>query len=847
MLQYSEQDLKNALADIRENGNKIREASRKFVVPKTLIDRLSGRRPDKVKKPGPSPILTEEGEKRITKWVIDLAKCGFPVQKDMLLETVAKISKETGKELFKNNMPGQSWYLGFLRRNPEISVREAESINKARAVVSERTIRNWFLELEDFLKKNDLTDIFKDPSRIFNCDESGFCLCPKSGKVLGPRGYKNLYSIKLGNEKENITVLMMFNAAGKISPPLVLFPYVRPPRAVVENMPIGWVLGKSEKGWMTSDVFFEYIANDFNKWAVENNIPRPLLIFVDGHKSHMTLALSKWCEENQVVLYALPPNTTHIMQPADVSVFKPMKSDWKKTVRNWQNRSENINSSVNKVNFCGIFHEVLSNTEAFAENIKNGFRKSGLYPLDPNALDYTKCVKDIAENLKTSTTKQRRSSEGVISQRDIRSAKKVILAIKENLNSYGVNTDVILNEITCLQETIAKISPSKRGSVDKNMIIQERSLELPSKPLNTEISTDYENSSRSIVPNKSIFQQPFELIDPDLTTNRDADISMSVLPDVSLGSTFTATFINDIQNIDSATDIIFEFSDLDQNCSSNVSMVHDYVNNHKTDIPNRDLNIINNLTVVIKTDVTSLDSSEINNNSQIIDKSEEENNPRAVTNSDVIKLNSIVSEDNDSKSDTVPNQDIYLNPKASCSNEDSKDYESPQRVTILEPITNRVTPQVNKAFDNHLIYPDPIKRSGNTNRQKNSLKTPSAVSSSEWRKYYQEKENAKTRKKLDMVKKREEREKLKQNKQKKTVKTKQKKPKKKQVTSPVTKPSDKIPCAKCNEELNSDTDDDDKKNIGCDLCDNWYHKKCTNFIDTPYHIAAIQDYKCDKC
>ncbi|KAJ8966511.1 hypothetical protein NQ314_003484 [Rhamnusium bicolor] len=50
MLQYSEQDLKNALADIRENGTKIREASRKFLVPKTtLIDRLSGRKPDKVK------------------------------------------------------------------------------------------------------------------------------------------------------------------------------------------------------------------------------------------------------------------------------------------------------------------------------------------------------------------------------------------------------------------------------------------------------------------------------------------------------------------------------------------------------------------------------------------------------------------------------------------------------------------------------------------------------------------------------------------------------------------------------------------------------------------------------
>ncbi|XP_072400733.1 uncharacterized protein [Diabrotica undecimpunctata] len=171
----------------------------------------------------------------------------------MLLDTVAKISKETNKELFKNNMPGQTWYLGFLKRNPEISLREAESINKARAVVSEFTIRKWFLELENFLKENNLLNIFSDPSRIFNCDESGFCLCSKSGKVLGPKGYKNLYSIKLGNEKENITVLMTFNASGKICPPLVLFPYVRPPKSY---MPDGWILGKSEKGWMTSDVKF---------------------------------------------------------------------------------------------------------------------------------------------------------------------------------------------------------------------------------------------------------------------------------------------------------------------------------------------------------------------------------------------------------------------------------------------------------------------------------------------------------------------------------------------------------------------------------------------------------------
>lgn len=54
----------------------------------------------------------------------------------------------------------------------------------------------------------------------------------------------------------------MFNAEGKFAPPLLLFPYVRLPRAVIVDMPSGWVLGKSERGWMTSDVFFEFINND---------------------------------------------------------------------------------------------------------------------------------------------------------------------------------------------------------------------------------------------------------------------------------------------------------------------------------------------------------------------------------------------------------------------------------------------------------------------------------------------------------------------------------------------------------------------------------------------------------
>ena len=449
--QYTEEALAKAVQAIRIENKSIRETCRLFGVPRSTIqDRISGRTKEQPRKVGPEPILGLDGEKKVVDWIIDLAKCGIPVSKEVLLETVTKLIKDIGKEdKFPEGRPGQTWYQGFLRRHPEISLREPESINKARESVKESSIRKWFTELEYFLTERGMTDIMKDSDRILNGDETGISLCPKSGKVLAPRGYKNVYVVKKGNEKETLTVLVMMTASGKVCPPLVVFPYIRPPKAVVENMPEGWIIGKSESGWMRSDVFYEYIANDFNDWLVKNNIKKPVILFVDGHRSHMSMALSLFCDENGIVLYALPPNTTHIMQPADVSVFKPLKQEWKKTLRNWQVKPENLNKTVTKTNFCKVFKETLDLD--MTQSIKNGFRKCGLFPFDVEAVDFTKCVKDFQER-----RKKRSLSSGGLTERDYVSAIKVVVSIKENLLKRGIDPDIVCSEIELSKSSFSK-------------------------------------------------------------------------------------------------------------------------------------------------------------------------------------------------------------------------------------------------------------------------------------------------------------------------------------------------------------------------------------------------------
>ncbi|XP_072400362.1 uncharacterized protein [Diabrotica undecimpunctata] len=177
---YSNASLQAALHSIRETGISVRKANRRYGIPRaTVHDKFTGKSPAEKKKTGPPPLLTVIGEKKIADWVINSAKRGFPISKTDLMEAVAKIATDTVRlNSFPNGKPGVRWYKGFLKRHPEISQREAEGINRARASVTEESIRSWFITLQKYLEDNGFQDIIEDSSRIFNGNESGFFLVP---------------------------------------------------------------------------------------------------------------------------------------------------------------------------------------------------------------------------------------------------------------------------------------------------------------------------------------------------------------------------------------------------------------------------------------------------------------------------------------------------------------------------------------------------------------------------------------------------------------------------------------------------------------------------------------------
>ncbi|CAI6354541.1 unnamed protein product [Macrosiphum euphorbiae] len=286
---------------------------------------------------GVASVLSVEEEKSLVKWLLDCSKKGFPRRREDLQQSVKLFLDDQGRSSpFTNNLPGITWYKAFLKRNPIISQRTSEHVTSAIGNVSEENIKKWFNDIHAYLSDEKLVDILNEPERIFNGDETGFSLCPKTKSVLGPRGAKDIYEIAKGNEKENITAMFTFNAAGQMCNPMIIYKYQRIPQNIIDTIPPHWGVGR--------------LKNNFN---------------------------------------CIIPKCNPYFTTCRCSAFRPLKSGWKKGLSEWRNK--NPHSSVTKKDFAPILDAVLKTTVK-SSTLINGFKACGLFPWNPDQIDYKKCL-----------------------------------------------------------------------------------------------------------------------------------------------------------------------------------------------------------------------------------------------------------------------------------------------------------------------------------------------------------------------------------------------------------------------------------------------------------------------
>lgn len=75
---------------------------------------------------------------------------------------------------------------------------------------------------------------------------------------------------------------------------------------------------------MDDKLSLNYITKHFDSYTTP---PKPSIwhmLIVDGHSSYVVYPIVEYELDHNIVIYCLPPYSTHLMQPLDVVCFAPL-------------------------------------------------------------------------------------------------------------------------------------------------------------------------------------------------------------------------------------------------------------------------------------------------------------------------------------------------------------------------------------------------------------------------------------------------------------------------------------------------------------------------------------------
>lgn len=179
---------------------------------------------------------------------------------------------------------------------------------------------------------------------------------------------------------------------------------------------------------MTADCFYKYVTTIFYPWLVKNKIEFPVILYMDGHSSHLTQKLSQFCREKKIELVALYPNATHILQPLDVPVFSPLKKIYKKTIDEW--RIENATQRLTRETFAPVLKKTIDALPHSETTIRNGFKTCGLFPFSPDQVDFNILNKKKKYNEATDAAAE---MEKGVNEHNLLESKKHLQFFEDNL------------------------------------------------------------------------------------------------------------------------------------------------------------------------------------------------------------------------------------------------------------------------------------------------------------------------------------------------------------------------------------------------------------------------------
>lgn len=151
---------------------------------------------------------------------------------------------------------------------------------------------------------------------------------------------------------------------------------------IPKDMPKYWHYSNNKKGWTSMHHGIQWLQKCFEPRTREKAGDNWRLLICDGHDSHISAKFIRHCIDNKIILLLLPPHSSHLLQPLDVGIFRPLKAAMTTAIdrlfRTGLHR-------LQKVEWLECFMEARPKA-LNTNNILGGWRGAGLVPMNESRI-----------------------------------------------------------------------------------------------------------------------------------------------------------------------------------------------------------------------------------------------------------------------------------------------------------------------------------------------------------------------------------------------------------------------------------------------------------------------------
>ena len=333
---------------------------------------------------GDPRCLSKVEEQEIADHVDQYADCGFALTQYDVRKVAYDYAMYRRYSCFKGNkdkLAGEKWLTLFMERHPQLKKKKAHDVAVYRAnSANPKTVGAWFQLLQKIITENCLCD----PRRFFNCDETGIQDIPDDRIVIGIKG-KRAWS-KVGADKGKTTsVLCCSNAVGESVEPVVILKGTKVQPTWIDDVPLGVKVKATKSAYISRKVFADFGRLFIAKLRELNLDDGPVLLLMDSHSSHVfNWEFIRMMNAFQVTVLAIPPHTSHVLQPLDRGPFYSLKNHWNKNL--YAMVTKNGGRALQRKEWFEVFLPSIAKAIT-VDHMQSAFRVCGIYPLNSNAIN----------------------------------------------------------------------------------------------------------------------------------------------------------------------------------------------------------------------------------------------------------------------------------------------------------------------------------------------------------------------------------------------------------------------------------------------------------------------------